>query len=72
MSEIRYGVAISLAYHSGDEGGIMSSCKLFLPAVATCRGGGGGGSAPCAYTTYILKTIYFLRKKEIVNGAEVH
>ena len=36
--------AVSLAYPSGRRG-IISSFKWFLPAVATCRG--GGRSAPC-------------------------
>ncbi len=30
----------------------------------------GEGSAPCAYTTYILKTMYSLLKRETVNGTE--
>ncbi len=42
MSEIWYGLAVSLAYPSGGEGGNFHRSKWFLPAFPT-QGGGGGG-----------------------------
>jgi hypothetical protein len=40
MSKIRYGLGISLAYPSGEEG-VISSFKWLLPAFATRKGSGG-------------------------------
>ncbi len=44
MSWLWYGLAVSLAYPSGEQRGVISSFKLFLPAFATLKDGGGGAA----------------------------
>jgi hypothetical protein len=62
MSKIWYGLAKSLAYPSGEEGGnLIFSFKWLLPVFATRRGRAGGrGWPPCDWCAYILHTVILL------------